>query len=196
MRTSIIACSFALFASAWSNHCQAQEDATAPSWRVDVLLPRAGAMHVARAAGASHDAATGEVELRAVHRSGHGFAARGSIAMGGTDYFPHREGDYVYRFTLAGDARLGLAFDLSGGFSAGWGDDCVGWFGCTDGAAVDGLRVGGNAGGALVFHAYGFTVDLALRYRGLVPADTPDSHEIRELEHSLSAALGLGFGFW
>lgn len=195
MRTLTLAFLLALWASA-APSAQAQDAASDPCWRVDVALPRAGAMHVARAAGASHDAATGEVELRAVHRSGHGFAARGAIAMGGTDYFPLLEGDYVYRITLAGDARLGLAFDLSGGLSAGWGDDCVGWFGCTDGAAVDGLRAGGNVGSTLVFHAYGFTVDLALRYRGLMPTETPEPHEILELEHALSAALGLGFGFW
>lgn len=182
--------------------CAAQDERpTIPSsrWRVDVMAPRLGGIAVLRGGGQHDFGLIAEVEVRAVHSSGHGFALRGGVALGDTQFWPIVDLAYVHRFQLVGEPRLGLGLDLSGGLTAGQADDCLAassFASCEDRPAVDGARVGGNAGATLVFHAYGFALDLDVRYRLLAPTERAQPMEAWEGEHVLTLMGGIGFGFW
>ena len=179
-----------------SSALPARGRAQGPEWRLDVMAPRFGVGYVLRDAGRDDLFGELDLELRLVHATGHGVSLRGGIAVGGTSTYPMIDGDYVFRGQLLGDARLGLVLDVMAGLTGGTATDCVGLFGCTNGPAIDGGRFGGNAGASLAFEAYGFVLDLDVRYRLLVPTDRALADEIWEPEHVLVVTGGIGFRFY
>lgn len=173
----------------------ASADAQSSEWRLDVAVPRFGGGVVVRESGRHDGFAEGQLELRLLHRSGHGLSLRGGIALGATDMYPMIDADYVLRSQLLGTSRLGLTLDWMAGLSGGRAEDCVGVFGCTDRPAVDGGRIGPNAGASLTFEAYGFFLDLDARYRLVVPTDRAMNGEVWEPEHVFTVSAGIGFHF-
>lgn len=168
-------------------------------FRVDFLAPVLSLGGIYHTSGLHSDGMTLDIalDLRVVHGSGHGFALRGGITVGRVDLFPAIDANYLYSFQLAGDRSLGLTLQLLTGVSFAHANDCVGPLGgCVDQVGVDGFHAGANAGTALVFQAYGFTLGIDARYRVLAPTDPAAPGEAWEPLHAISAGLLIGFGFY
>ncbi|MFO0682340.1 MAG: hypothetical protein U0234_09830 [Sandaracinus sp.] len=111
---------------------------------------------------------------------------------------------YVRRIRLAGDDRLGLGLDLTGGLTvahmsfeqptSGW---C--WSSCgptpnVDEHFADGWQAGTHVGGSLDGRIYGFTLGLQVRahaYVGLRPQAGDDL-----VQGDVTASAYFGFGFY
>ncbi|MGC4114732.1 MAG: hypothetical protein QM765_09010 [Myxococcales bacterium] len=147
----------------------------------------------------SPNRAVAGARFRLVHASGHGLFLGGTLAPHGFAYAVPVFVDlgYQFRLNLAANEHVGLALELGLGPSGGSQDDngCGLLSSCVDGPAVDGVRVGGTARTALVFHAGHFVATLDLGYRALFPLGAAQGNETRALEHSLSASLGCGARF-